>query len=422
MTLQALREQRTKVVAGMRAVLVTAGDEKRDLTDEEKAKYDALKIENEKLLSAIAREEEVAAAEAHLAKSAGAVAANARPGNGKGPEAKTEFESLGEFLHAVRFTPSDQRLHFQPLKRDDDMRAEQRMDVGISGGFAIPVTFRAQLLSVTPMAAVVRPRATVIPAGDPPDGVVLIPALDQSAATNMYGGVVVSWIGEGGPKPDTSANIRQISLQPQEVAGTVKFTDKLLRNWQAAGPLITQLVRGAITAAEDVAFLTGNGVNKPMGLLNASAAILVNRVTPNTITYADVLAMEETLFGDDPSVFWVCSKRARTWLRKLQNPAGYYIWQEDAQAKIPPTLLGHDVCISDRVPTLGTQGDLMLIDGSKYIIKDGSGPFVAFSDQVYFTTNETVMKAFWNVDGQPWVKNPIMTENGELQTPFVILN
>lgn len=363
---------------------------------------------------------ETEAAETHLAASAGAAASRARPT--RGPEAKKEFESIGEFLNAARFTPDDQRLVFQPKHDDGSLSAEQRMDDGASGGFAIPVQFRSELLQVNPMAAIMRPRATVIPAGTPPDAEVVIPALDQSAATNMYGGIAIEWVGEGGLKPDTSAKVRQVSLVPSECAGTITATDKLLRNWQGSGEMFGSLLRQATVAAEDVAFLTGNGVSKPLGVLNSPCAINVARQTAGQITYSDIVAMDETLFGDNPSVFWVCTKRARTWLRQLKNPAGYFIWQEDATRPSPTTLLSHPVLLSDRLPTIGNRGDIMLIDGSKYLIKDGSGPFVAFSEHVYFTQNKTVIKVFWNVDGQPWMKAPIKTENGELQSPFVVLN
>jgi len=423
MTLQALREQRGQVVAKMRGVIDTAAaDNRSDLNEAETKDYAALEAKVTALDAQIQRVERLEATEARLEEPAPAAGARARPT--KGPEAKKEFSSLGEFFYAARFNPDDQRLQFvENSTNDGDTRGEQRMDDGASGGFAIPVQFRNELLSVDPLPAVMRPRATVIPAGNPPDGAVLIPALDQSAATNMYGGVTVAWIGEGGTKPDTSAKIRQIELRPQEVAGTITITDKLLRNWQASGPLLSGLLRKAINAAEDVAFLTGNGIAKPLGVLNSTAAILVTRTNAGQITYADVLAMEETLFANDGgNSFWVCSKRARTWLRQLKNPAGYYIWQEDARGTTPAMLLGHEVVVSDRVPTLGTKGDLMLIDGDDYLIKDGSGPFVAMSEHVNFSTNKTVIKCFWNVDGQPWVKDPIKTENGELQTPFVILN
>jgi HK97 family phage major capsid protein len=331
------------------------------------------------------------------------------------------FESLAEFIHVARTSPQDPRLSYVE-KTDDGMQASMRTDDGASGGFAIPVQFRSQLLSLKTSPAIMRPNAFVLPPGEIPDGRLEVPALDQSSGTNMTGGVVVKWIAEGGLKPETDAKVRQVILQPQEVAAIVKVTDKLLRNWRAAGQFIADTLRAAIAAAEDVAFLMGNGVGKPLGALNSPSRIEISRTNPGEITYADVLAMDETLFGLGESAFWVCSKRARTWLRQLKNPAGYYIWHEDASTNSPPLLMGHPVRYSDRVPTMGNRGDLMLLDMGAYLIKDGSGPYVSFSEHLYFETNETLVKVFWNVDGQPWTRAPIKTEDGDLQSHFIVLN
>jgi HK97 family phage major capsid protein len=82
------------------------------------------------------------------------------------------------------------------------------------------------------------------------------------------------------------------------------------------------------------------------------------------------------------------------------------------------------VVFNDRIPGLGSTGDLMLLDLSYYLIKDGSGPFVAMSEHVHFTQNKTVIKAFWNVDGQPWLDEPIPLEGSTANTvsPFVVLS
>ena len=417
MSLQALREKRANFIAKMRGVLDAAASDSRDLNEAEAKSYDEMKASADGLKSQIDRLEGLEKIEAELEQPVAAVASRNIP-RARGPEAKREFESLGEFLAAARFNPNDQRLSWQD---GSNIRGEQRMDDGASGGFAVPVQFRSELLKVDPMAAAMRPRATVIPAGTPPDGEISMPALDQSNARNIYGGVTVSWIGEGGTKPETTTYIQEVKLKPNEVAAQITVTDKLLRNWQAASPLISNQLRMAIAAAEDVAFLTGDGVAKPLGVLKSTAATVIARANANLIDYTDVLKMEEVLFGNEADVFWVCTKKARTQLRQLKNVAGYYIWQEDARSGVPPTLLGHPVVVSDRVPSLGSKGDLMLIDPSKYLIKDGSGPFVAASEHVLFTQNKTVIKAFWNVDGQSWLKSPIKTENGELQSPFVIL-
>ena len=52
---------------------------------------------------------------------------------------------------------------------------------------------------------------------------------------NVFGGLTVNWVdGEGGTKPSTSAEIGVQRLQPNEWAGVMTVTDKLMRNWTAA--------------------------------------------------------------------------------------------------------------------------------------------------------------------------------------------
>jgi len=64
--LEKLRQKRAELVARLRAILDTASAEDRDLTEEERAEYDAKKAEVEKLSKDIERAEELEALEAHL--------------------------------------------------------------------------------------------------------------------------------------------------------------------------------------------------------------------------------------------------------------------------------------------------------------------------------------------------------------------
>src|SRR5690606_27669866 len=110
------------------------------------------------------------------------------------------------------------------------------------------------VLMLTPESAIVRPLATVIPAGDPPDAKITVPAFTQGE-NGVFGGVEVAWIDEGEDKPETGGEIGEVSLEPHEVAATTVVTDKLLRNWSAGGAFIEFLLRGAMASAEDRAFL-----------------------------------------------------------------------------------------------------------------------------------------------------------------------
>lgn len=413
MTLTELRAKRAHKVKDMRAILDTAkAAGQDDLSKDEAELYALYKAEVEKIDANISRLE---AQDSLEAEGQEVITARTRPGGTPiGEPAKKEFESFGEFIHSVRFKPDDQRL---------DHRAEQRMDDSSMGGVMVPKQFRNELLQVSPADAVVRPRATVIPAGSPPDSAITIPALSQSTGSNMYGGMVLNWIGEGGAKPETDVEFQEIELKPKEVAGYVTITDKLLRNWPAANGLLTNLFKKAIAGAEDQAFLTGSGLNKPLGFLNANngSRILYDRATNSTIKYADIVGMFAKA-KQGGKLTWIASPTTIPQLCTLEDSNGNAMWQPSVREGLPPTLMGIDVVFVPRVPALGTAGDLSLVDLNYYLIKDGSGIFVEASQHVYFTSNKTVIKAFWNVDGQPWLREPIVDEDAQTYSPFVVLD
>jgi len=83
--------------------------------------------------------------------------------------------------------------------------------------------------------------------------------------------------------------------------------------------------------------------------------------------------------------------------------------------------MGIPVVFNQRSPALNAVGDLVLADFDGYLIKDGSGPFIASSTHVKFRENKTAMKVFWNVDGQPWLTAPLYGEDDYRTSPIVEL-
>lgn len=426
-----LSERRAALHTEMNALITLAETEDRDLTEEEKATFAAKKVEDDGLAARLDRARALEASTAAL----DAVVPAAGRGNGiiipPGPHAKKEFESLGEFLSAVRFNQNDPRLQFEENQAAIDpetgqLRSEFRMDNGPSGGFMVPAQLLPGIRQVEPQEALVRPRAEVIPAGDPPDASITVGALDQTGSNpgNMFGGMTMAWIGEGETKPETDAKLRTITLTPHEIAGTAVITDKMLRNWVASRTYIENLMRGAVNAAEDYAYLRGTGVNQPLGVINAGATKWHNRAVANQISYVDLVNLVSRLLirGNANSPIWSIPQSAMVQIATLTDPEGHYIWVPNAREGFAGTLLGYPVRWNNRAPALGSKGDVILADWGYYLIKDGSGPYVAMSEHVYFTTNKTVFKVFWNVDGSPWLTAPIKEENGYEVSPFVGLD
>ena len=298
------------------------------------------------------------------------------------------------------------------------------MDTGAAGGFMIPPQFRSELLRVDPVASLVRPRAQVIPAGSPPDSAITIPALDQTGDTpeNVFGGVEVLWTGEGATISDTSAALREIKLEPEEVSGSVTITDKLLRNWQASGVFVENLLRGAINQAEDRAFIFGDGVAKPLGFQKAGARLTVPRQVAGKVSYLDLTGLISKVIMRGGTPTWSASQGVMQEVLNMVDSFNRPIYVASPVAGVPGTILGYPVVWNNRNPGVGSAGDISAVDLSYYLIKDGSGPFVAVSEHVKFQQNKTVIKIWWNVDGQPWLTEPFTEENGFQVSPFVVLD
>lgn len=447
MDVRELRQKLGELCDQQQSIVDKALSEGRALTDEEKAQFNALQKQIDGLTETIKAAEAVQARADDLNKPESKPfrpAIDPRIDAGYRQRDKLDnagFESLGEFIHCVRFGDPKGRLNDLPRGQGQGggievpdafkaqimpwrFRAEWRMDEGAAGGFAVPTQFRPEMLMIRPEGAIVRPRATVIPAGDPPDAMLTIPAFDQGAK-GVFGGVEVYWIGEGAEKPETGAALREVSLQPQEVAAHTVVTDKLLRNWEAASTFISTLLQNAVVAAEDVAFLRGNGVAKPIGVLNGPGALAVNRNVANDIQYVDIVNMLAKLLPESVSrAVWVANQGTLPKISTLRDGAGNYIFiQGDATRRIPATLAGIPIMFTGKTPTLGSKGDLMLVDFTYYLIKDGSGPFVAASEHVLFRQNKTVIKIYWNVDGKGWVNEALTLEDGITKvSPYVVLD
>jgi HK97 family phage major capsid protein len=446
---------RASLVAEMRQMIEAAETAGRDFNAEEATTYADKEKALKELNARIERQQSLQATETASAASMGAVGNRGPPEDDdtvpapraaqrsqvrrvvKDDFVETEenagFRSVGEFFACVAYNGrEDSRL--QHLHRDftasQDMRAaldgsQMNMGNGSQGGFMVPNQFRSELLAVPAQGEIIRPRARVIPAGSPPDAAITMPALDQTgdAPGNSYGGVTMAWIGEGVTKPKTQAALRQVTLQPWEVAGSLDITDKLLRNWQAAGSVLTTLLRGALSQAKEYAYYRGDGVAKPLGVLSANARIKVKRKTANQVNYDDLVVMVSRFLlsgGGRPA--WIANQAILPSLLKMTDPEGHYIFQPSAREGVPSTLLGYPIEWSQNAPALGSEGDIGLYDLSYYLIKDGSGPFVAASEHAAFRENQTVFKIFDNTDGEPWLTEPFKQKNGYTVSPFVTLD
>ncbi len=416
--LDRLMKQRDDIEAAMQSMIALCDSENRIFTDEEAKEFQAKKDQLGKVKAQIELQKDLTISSDPAPTVAAQKTGHVRAG---GAEAKKEFSSLGEFFQAAVFNHNDPRLNY--------VRGEQSMGVGSAGGFAVPTIFLPEIKKMDPAKAIVRPRAAILEADDVnPDAEVTMPALQQGANSDgehqMFGGVEVTWLAEGADKPQTQFSLRNISLKPKEVAAIIPMTDKLMRNMKTAANFSATLLKGAISAAEDYAFLRGLGIVNPAGVIPSAAAYLVNRASSNNIALADLKDLYTRFDGDETLAVWVCSKSAFRELLDITGDGGgatNVIKVDQSTGRV--TIYGVPVVRVPRLPALGSKGDIGLYDFSNYLIKDGSGPIVEIGhDTGDFRANRRSIKVTWNVDGSPWLDDTYLDEGNYEVSPFSVLD
>jgi len=351
----------------------------------------------------------------------------------KRPEGETDdrseveklFPSLGDFLRDV----ANRDVNEDAAKRVLEYRQKElSMDSDPEGGYLVPDKYAPRLLQVSPEEAIVRPRAFVIPAGNPPDAALEMPYLEQAGLTSqehgdLYGGIWFGWTAEGATKTNTEIKVGIVEYKPNEWSGYAVLTDKVMRNAKQLEAIVTQKYKDGLIGFEDYHFLQGTGVGQPLGVINSPATITVTRNTTSTILFEDVTGMIDHFMGG-PKAVWVINKACKSKIIALKDDNGNSIWIQGNLAKnIPDTLMGIPIIWTYKVPAVGTKGDIGLYDFSKYIIKDGYGPAFDKSKHVYFLSNRTCLKMFGNVDGKPWLKGSLTADDNSTEiSPFVVLS
>jgi HK97 family phage major capsid protein len=300
---------------------------------------------------------------------------------------------------------------------------------GVTGGYIVPPDFYNQLLTIVAEQTTFRQRAFVQPMAS---ATLQFPYLDvttvQSAGVSpAFGGVQAYWTAEAQTRTETEPQFKMMELKAHELSGYSVSSNVLLQD-AAFGleKFLMVLFGNAVAWYEEYAYLQGNGVGKPLGVLNANATIDVTRNTANAVKFQDIAGMLAKLLPlSYGKACWYCSPSVVPQLIQLADGANRAIFLSiDQGITKPPVwkLLNMPVTITEKLPLLGTAGDLILVDPSFYVIGDRMQLEIAASEHVNFLKNQMTWRFVQRVDGQPWMDKPITLQDASTQvSPFVAL-
>ncbi len=351
-------------------------------------------------------------------------------------ETKTRFDNMDDWVGSVAQWYSkgyaDHRLKLWSEMGDASLPIinEQKQmveNVGASGGFLVPVEQYASLMAIAAERSIVRQRANIIRMTRRQMDITV---LDQTSTTSgvghWFGGLLFYWADEAAEKTLSEAKWRQMSLVAKKLIGYTRASDELVAdaaislNDFLSGPFG---FAGGVAWMEDFAFLNGNGVGRPLGVIQSPATISVARQVQNSVTYEDLTQMTENHLREEDAV-WVASISLKHILMNMTYPTASpsLVWQPSAREGMPGTLFGRPLYWTEKVPRVGSAGDIGLYDFSQYLLGDRQATTITTSNDEMFKYDQTSWRVVHRVDGRPWLNAPVTTADGQSTlSPFVIL-
>jgi HK97 family phage major capsid protein len=303
---------------------------------------------------------------------------------------------------------------------------------GTTGGYVVPPEFYQGLLAIVDENAIFRKQgAWVQPMAS---ATLMFPYLDittaQAAGTSpFFGGVKMNWTEEAQNRTETEPAFKMMELKAHELSGYAVSSNVLLQDAAFGLEKFLRMLFGrAIAWYEDFAFFQGDGTGKPQGVVGANATVQVTRSASATIAFSDLSKMWGSLLPSSwERCFWAFSPTCVQQLLQLKDGANRALFMTVEAGGIHQkpswTLLNRPAVPTEKLPALGTRGDLCLIDPMLYVIGDRMQIEIAASEHVNFLKNQMTWRVTERVDGQPWMDNKVTLQDATTQvSAFVVLS
>ncbi len=252
------------------------------------------------------------------------------------------------------------------------------------------------------------------------------------ASGSRWGGILGYWLNEAGSKTASAPKFRQMELSLKKLIGLCYATDELLQDAQALESVIRQGFAEEFGFLLDDAVIRGTGVGQPLGITNSPCLVSFARATASVVSAADVINMWARLYSKSrTNSVWLINQEVEPQLIKMSlnlggaSAAGALVYMPPGGLSQAPygTIFGRPVIPVEQCAALGTISDIILADFNEYLVIDKGGMQSASSIHVSFTTDQSVFRFVYRVDGQPTWNNTLTPYKGSnTQGPFIMMS
>ena len=389
MTISDLRTKRAHIWDQAKAFL----DERRDTTTgclsaEDDQTYARMEDDIDKLTNEIARSERAQRRDADLARATNqpltsmpGITIDTDDTKPKAPRATASYKRA--FWAAMR-------LNTSPL----EVRNALSEGVDTEGGYLVPDEFEHTLVQSLADQNVMRTLAKVI---QTTSGDRKIPVVSTHGTAG--------WLDEGKPYTESDETFTQVTLSAFKLGTFLKISEELLNDaaFNVEQYLAAEFAR-RIGAAEEEAFLVGDGTGKPTGIFAATGggekAVTTAKVTD--ISADELIDLHYSLRAPyRKNAVWLMNDATVKTVRKLKDGNGQYLWQPALTAGSPDLILGRPVHTSAFVPEIKAGASTVAFgDLAYYWIADRQGRSFKRLNELFATTGQVGFLASQRLDGK----------------------
>ena len=310
--------------------------------------------------------------------------------------------------------------------------------VGADAGFLIQPQFGGQLYDSALEMAVLASRCDSIPIGPNADRLSYwYPEVLDRTTGNRWGGVRAYWRAEAEAVTKSGVKLSEGELKLQDLMAITYATQQQLDDSVQYEALVARAFAEEMSWELDETIFTGNGVGKPLGILNAPALVTVaaeGSQVADTIVAENVIKMWARMpQRSRGSAVWLVNAQVEEQLPSLKITSGAGDTQTGSLVYMPPgglsglpygTLQGRPVLPCEHCPALGDVGDIVFADLQQYLLIRKGGIKSDVSMHVRFLNDEQTFRWTMRANGMAkWRSSMTLAKAnaGFTLSPFVTL-
>jgi HK97 family phage major capsid protein len=248
-----------------------------------------------------------------------------------------------------------------------------------------------------------------------------------------YGGIYATFQGEIDTINERRPKFGSIKLSLESAKLASAPSNKMiLFSPVSVEAMLRQMMTVALAGLLADKAINGTGSGEPKGYITATPSsggpgIQITRNTAAHIYSEDILAMDMA-FKDNGRGVWLVNHNCKSEIRSLyiaMGNAGQPLYQYANGNQPFESLLNRKIIWTEYCQTLGTKGDIILIDPSQYIRGSlSTGPMFDTSPHVYFLTDQTTIKLVYYCDARPMWKTYLTPRYATTSyiSPYVMLS